>query len=127
MGHLGVDRGRLDAFLKRVQGRFPLHRTILVGSGARGEELMESDYDLVLVSPAFAGLSWRDRIGAVLELWEMDVDLQPLCHTPEEYAGKVAEISSVAEATKDGLVLPVPGAPGRREPEVPGSGWKAPR
>jgi predicted nucleotidyltransferase len=108
MGHLGVDRDRLDGFLKRVQARFPLHRAILVGSRARGDELVESDYDLVLVSPAFAGLSWRERIAAVLELWDMEVDLQPLCYTPEEYARKVAEISSVAEATREGLVLPVP-------------------
>jgi predicted nucleotidyltransferase len=108
MGHLGVDRDRLDAFLKRVQARFPLDRAILVGSRARGDELMESDYDLVLVSAAFEGLPWRDRIAVVLDLWEMDVDLQPLCYTPEEYARKVAEISSVAEAARDGLLLPVP-------------------
>lgn len=105
MGHLGVDRERLAAFLKRVQARFPLDRAVLVGSRARGEELKESDYDLILVSAAFAGLPWRDRIAAVLDLWDLEVDLQPLCYTPEEYARKVAEISTVSEAARQGLSL----------------------
>jgi predicted nucleotidyltransferase len=105
MGHLGIDRGRLDVFLKRVQTRFPLEQAILVGSRARGDELMESDYDLILISSAFEGLPWRDRIAAVLDLWDLEVDLQPLCYTPGEYARKLAELSTVSEAARDGLVL----------------------
>ncbi len=105
MGHLGVDRARLDAFLKRVQARFPLERAILVGSRARGDELMDSDYDLILVSPAFEGLLWRDRIATVLDLWDLEVDLQPFCYTPEEYARKLAELSTISEAVREGLVL----------------------
>lgn len=103
MGHLGVDRSALERFLARVAERFPLERAILFGSRARGTELVDSDYDLVLVSRAFEGLTWQERVTAVLELWELDVDLQPLCYTPEELARKSQEICTTAEAVREGI------------------------
>jgi predicted nucleotidyltransferase len=105
MGHLGVDRAYLERFLQLVGIRFPLERVILFGSRARGDELVESDYDLILVSPAFRDLSWDERIRAVLDLWHLDVDLQPLCYTPEEFGRKAEEISMVAEAVREGVAL----------------------
>lgn len=102
MGHLGVDRARLTGFLERVHLRFPLEQAILFGSRARSEELLDSDYDLILVSAAFEGMGWTDRIRAVLDLWDLDADLQPLCYTPAEFARKAAEISTVAEAVRQG-------------------------
>ncbi|MDR7482463.1 MAG: nucleotidyltransferase domain-containing protein [Armatimonadota bacterium] len=85
--------------------RFPLERVILFGSRARGDELLDSDYDLILVSPAFEGIPWPDRLRAVLDLWDLDVDLQPLCYTPAEFARKSAEISTVAEAVREGVAV----------------------
>lgn len=103
MGHLGVNRSALERFLARVAERFPLERAILFGSRARGTELLDSDYDLVLVSRAFEGLTWRERAAEVLDLWELDVDLQPLCYTPEEFARKSREICITAEAIREGV------------------------
>jgi predicted nucleotidyltransferase len=103
MGHRGVDRARLTRFLAEVNAHFPLERAVLFGSRARGDELLDSDYDLILVSPAFEHLAWTDRIRAVLNLWDLDVDLQPLCYTPAEFARKSAEISTVAEAIREGV------------------------
>lgn len=103
MGHLGVDRARLERFLHRVAERFPLERALLFGSRARGTELVESDYDLVLVSPAFEGMPWQERIRAVMDLWDLEVDLQPLCYAPEEFRQKAQEISTVAEAVREGV------------------------
>ncbi len=75
MGHLGIDRLRLKDFLTRVSARFPVERGIIFGSRARSDELLDSDYDLILISPAFEGMTWRERIGATWELWNLDVDL----------------------------------------------------
>jgi predicted nucleotidyltransferase len=108
MGHLGVDRTRLTGFLERVHLKFPLERAILFGSRARSEELLDSDYDVILVSSDFEGMGWTDRIRAVLDLWDLDVDLQPLCYTPAEFARKVAEISTVAEAVREGRQVWMP-------------------
>ncbi len=102
MGHIGVNQARLTAFLTKVHAQFPLDRAILFGSRARSEELLDSDYDLVLISPAFERMSWDERIQSVLDLWDLDVELQPLCYTPQEFARKAAEISTVAEAVRYG-------------------------
>jgi len=102
MGHIGVKQARLTAFLTKVHAQFPLDRVILFGSRARSEELLDSDYDLILISPAFGRMRWDERIQSVLDLWDLDVDLQPLCYTPREFARKAAEISTVAEAVRYG-------------------------
>ncbi len=102
MGHLGVDRTRLRRFLHRVHERFPLERVLLFGSRARGDELDVSDYDLLLVSDGFRGLTWQERLRQVMDLWDLEVDLQPLCYTPEELARKRGEMTVVAEAVREG-------------------------
>ncbi|MBI4279284.1 MAG: nucleotidyltransferase domain-containing protein [Armatimonadetes bacterium] len=91
--------------MERVHARFPLGRAILFGSRARGDELVDSDYDLVLVSPAFDGMDWSDRIRAMQDLWDLDVGLESLCYTPREFARKAAEISTVAEAVREGRTV----------------------
>lgn len=102
MGHLGVDQEGLKEFLKKLHARFPLERAILFGSRARGEELKHSDYDLVLVSPAFRGMTYPERVGAVLALWTMDVGLEPIPLTPEEFVERAGKITVVAEAVRTG-------------------------
>ncbi len=105
MGHLGIDREGLERFLNRVKACFPLDRAIIFGSRARGDELVDSDYDLILVSEAFRSLGWTERATVVLEFWDLDVGLEVLCYTPEEFARKAAEIGTVSEALKEGRAL----------------------
>lgn len=105
MGHLGVEWERLSLFLSKVNDRFPLAEAILFGSRARGDELYESDYDLILVSPAFRWVPWTQRVASVLELWDMDVPVEPMCYTPEEFAKKSGEHCSTAQAVQEGIKL----------------------
>lgn len=108
LGHLGVDRDALAKFLARVGERFPLERALLFGSRARGDELTESDYDVLLVSNAFAGLNPSERVAEVLDRWELPQSLEPLCYTPEEFERKRGEIGIVSEALREGRELPLP-------------------
>lgn len=105
MGHLGVKWERLSVFLSKVNDRFPLVEAILFGSRARGDELYDSDYDLILVSPAFKGVPWTKRVASVLELWDMDVSAEPMCYTPEEFSAKSGELCSTARAVQEGIKL----------------------
>jgi predicted nucleotidyltransferase len=105
---LGVDEEGLAKFLRRVDERFPLERAVLFGSRARGDELAESDYDLLLVSPGFAGLAFAERIAEVQGLWELPESVEPLCYTPEELERKRHEIGIVAEALREGRALALP-------------------
>lgn len=117
MGHLGVREAELRGFLCRVGEAFPLQQAILFGSRVRGDELYESDYDLVLVSPRFEGMRFIDRIYEVLKLWDGDVGLEILCYTPEEFRCKSQEICIVSEALAEGKELLEPAIPPPSERE----------
>ena len=101
-GSLGIDEAALGAFLSRVSARFSLERAILFGSRARGEERRESDYDLVLVSAAFEGMRFTERLAAVRDLWELYERLEVLCYTPAEFEQERHEIGIVSEAESEG-------------------------
>jgi hypothetical protein len=105
LGRLGVDADALTKFLQRVNERYPLERAVLFGSRARGDELCESDYDMLLVSAAFRDLPFTERIAEVLDLWDLPEGLEPLCYTPEEFERKRSEIGIVAEALREGREL----------------------
>jgi hypothetical protein len=107
-GDLGVDESALGAFLARVQTSFPLERALLFGSRARGDELCESDYDVLLVSAAFEGMRFTERLAAVRDLWTHPGRLEALCYTPAEFERKRREIGIVAEAVREGRDLPLP-------------------
>lgn len=58
-----------------------LKEAYLFGSFAKGEQLEESDIDLVLVSPDFEGMPLSRRIKIVYEPWPLEkysADLIPL-------------------------------------------------
>lgn len=95
----------LDRFLKRLDRAIQPERVILFGSRARGDHLNRSDVDLLIVSRAFEGVGWRERLRRVLELWDGDVPLEPLCYTPEEFGRRSEEISIVRRAVEEGNVL----------------------
>lgn len=95
----------LDAFLRRVQMEFAGCKVILFGSRARGDHLLTSDVDLVLVSPSFEGRSEDDRMVRALELWDGPVSLQPLCFTPGEFEERRRGINVIAVAATEGRAL----------------------
>lgn len=110
MGRLGIDRLGLERFLDRVQEEFPLRAALVFGSRARGDELVDSDYDLILVSPAFVGMPFTRRAAALLHFWELPEGVDLFCYTPEEFGRKRRELSMVAEAVAEGLLLRGAGA-----------------
>ena len=95
----------LRDFKKKVQAKYAPERMILFGSRARGESLIESDVDVVIVSERFKNVPWPRRIGDVAELWGGLVVLEPLCYTPEEFEQKRKELGIVQQAVKEGIDL----------------------
>lgn len=47
-----------------------------------GEALKDSDYDVLIVSPDFAGIPFMARMSLALELWDAPFDLDVLCYNP---------------------------------------------
>jgi hypothetical protein len=95
----------IDGFLRRVGEKFNPELMVLFGSRARGEELKQSDYDIVVVSKEFEGVHFLDRIYQLLELWDYDWDVDLLPYTPEEFEKKKEEIGIVREAVREGVEI----------------------
>ncbi|MBI2901749.1 MAG: nucleotidyltransferase domain-containing protein [Planctomycetes bacterium] len=76
-------RGFVEAASKRVR----VAAAYLAGSVARGTQREESDYDIILVSPDFAGVHRVRRPPMVTMLWDHSSGggLDLLCYTPEEF------------------------------------------
>lgn len=97
----------LVGYLAFVSRRWRIEKAILFGSRARDEYLLESDVDLILVSPDFAAMPFRTRLGDALEGWNANVDLEVLCYTPEEFERKKHDLGIVQQAVKEGRELSV--------------------
>lgn len=95
----------LRGFVGRLRRTYRIERILLFGSRARGDSLESSDVDLVVVSPDFQGVGWRERIIAVSRMWKGPVRLEPLCYTPEEFRNRSKELSIVRRAREEGVRL----------------------
>lgn len=94
----------LVRFAQQLRHDFNAQRVLLFGSRARGQGHADSDYDLIIVSPQFAGIEPPRRAIGLRDLWyrvggQGPMDL--LCVTPEEFLAAQQHISLIA------AVLPV--------------------
>jgi predicted nucleotidyltransferase len=97
---------RIMDFVQRVREKYRITQAIFFGSRARGEELADSDYDIVLVSPDFRGVFFSKRSALMYDFWtHWPLDIEPLCYTPEEFEVKKKQIGIVSEAIKEGVSL----------------------
>jgi len=76
---------RLGDFLGRVDAVIGVDRAFLFGSTAKGNRLVESDVDLIVVSKSFAGVPVPERLGLLQKEWDYPEELQALAYTPEEF------------------------------------------
>ncbi len=100
-------RSRLDPvvvdFARRLAGALRLERLILFGSRARGDHLLTSDYDFIIVSPDFEGQPFVQRGLALYDLWEGDAEFDALCYTPAEFERKRRQLGIVQSAVNEGI------------------------
>lgn len=95
----------LKEYLKKIKNKFRLEKSILFGSRARDDWLLNSDVDLILVSKDFAKFKFRQRMGELLEDWDEDIDLEVIAYTPEEFEKKKNQIGIVRQAVKEGIEI----------------------
>ncbi|MBI1971751.1 MAG: nucleotidyltransferase domain-containing protein [Candidatus Aenigmarchaeota archaeon] len=104
---MAIQTAEIRNFLKKVKKKFSPSKIILFGSRARGDYLLESDYDLIIVSDAFKKYDFTERIGHVMRLSDGSVSLDVICYTEDEFEKKKKELGTVREAVKEGVVLKV--------------------
>lgn len=111
------DRRELRRYLDRVSDRWPIERALLGGArvadmrGAPPQRERGPEYVVVLVSGAFDGVPWLERVYQAGALWDADEmgDRAELhCYTPLEFERKRATLGAVREAARQGLDLSDP-------------------
>ena len=84
---------------------FNPNKIILFGSRARGDNMEESDVDLIVVSNKFSNIDFKERIIQAYGSWDKKQGLDILCYTPEEFKEKRKQIGIVKQAVKEGIPL----------------------
>ena len=92
-------------FKDRLSKKLSLKKMLLFGSYSKGVQRVESDVDIILVSPSFKGKRWIKRAPALYKYWPYNYQLDLLCYTPEEF-NRIKKISTVVkEAVKEGVEI----------------------
>jgi hypothetical protein len=111
---VAINRVELQRYLDRVSGRWPITVALLGGArvaderGAPPQRERGPDYIVVLVSEAYDGMPWLERVYHAGALWdglEMGAGADVHCYTPPEFERKLVTLRAVREASEDGLDL----------------------
>ena len=114
---VGLNRGELARYAGRVGERWPLERVVVGGArvadlhGAPPQRERGPEYVVVLVSGAFDGVPWLERVYHPGNLWdaaEMGARADVHCYTPPELERKVVSLRIVRETVSEGLDLLAP-------------------
>jgi hypothetical protein len=107
-----LNLGELQRYLSRVGDRWPIQVALL--GGARVDDLRgaprqrERGNEYVLVSPAFDGMPWLERVyhaGALWDGMEMGDGVDVHCYTPLEFDRKRTTMPAVRNVVARGMLL----------------------
>ncbi len=93
---------RFAAHIKKV---YEPEKIILFGSRAREDNFKRSDFDFIIVSKKFKGIPFMQRLPKMYDYWNEDVDIEPICYTPDEFRRKSREQGIVRKAIEEGIEL----------------------
>jgi hypothetical protein len=109
-----LNRRELRRYLDRVGDRWPIETAVLGGArvddeqGAPPQRERGPEYVLILVSSAYDGMPWLERVyhaGALWDALEMGAPADVHCYTPAEFERKREALRVVREAVEHGLDL----------------------
>jgi uncharacterized protein len=105
MGGISTKKALTELRRLKKHVSIDIEKMLLFGSRARGDELLQSDVDVIVVSKDFVGIPFRDRPDAFLDSWRLPVDLEVLCYSPDELERKMSEYGLVREAMKEAVSI----------------------
>jgi hypothetical protein len=115
-----LNRVELRRYLARVSDRWNIEAAYLGGArvaderGAPPQRERGPEYVAVLVSDAFQGIPWLERVYVAGSLWdalEMGAPADLHCYTKSEFARKCASMPVVRDAVWRGVDLTAPAEP----------------
>jgi hypothetical protein len=111
---LALNHAELRRYLDRVGDRWPVERAILGGArvadqkGAPPQRERGPEYVLILISQAYDGMPWLERVylaGALWDALEMGAPADIHCYTPAEFERKRVTLRVVGDTVEHGLDL----------------------
>jgi len=96
---------KLENFKKDISEDMQVKKMIFFGSRATGNYKKDSDIDLIIVSPKFKGVKFRERPIHLYNHWNINHPVDFLCYTPQEFRKKSSQTTIVQEAVKKGIEL----------------------
>jgi hypothetical protein len=115
----GLNRVELQRYLRRVGDRWPIEVALLGGArvddqnGAFPQRERGPEYVVILVSHAYNGMPWLERVYHAGSLWdglEMGAGADVHCYTPAEFERKRDTLPIVRRTVEAGLDLIAEGA-----------------
>ncbi len=113
-----MNEAELRRYLQRIGDRWPLERAVIGGArvadakGALPQRERGPEYVVLLVSEAFDGVPWLERVyqaGSLWDAYEMGARAVVHCYTPAEFERKVDQLPLVRMVAERGLeLLPEP-------------------
>ena len=109
-----VNRRELQRYLARIDDRWQIDRAVLGGArvaderGAPSQRERGPEFVVILVSPAFEGMPWLERVYQAASLWdalEMGAPADVHCYTPDEFERKRSTLPRVIDAVGNGIDL----------------------
>ena len=109
-----LNRTELRRYLDRLGDRWPIEQAILGGArvddqaGAPPQRERGAEYIVILISPAYDGMPWLERVyqaGALWDALEMGAPADIHCYTPAEFERKLLTLRVVRETAERGLDL----------------------
>jgi predicted nucleotidyltransferase len=103
------DDGLKDFLRKQVPkllAKYRVERVVFFGSRVEGKPAAESDIDLIVISPDFAGTRTRERMVEVaLLVTPRGGHVDVLCYTPEEFAHMLPVSSFLRQCLETGVSI----------------------
>jgi hypothetical protein len=111
---IGVNRRELQRYLARIGDRWPIDTAVLGGArvedeqGAPPQRERGPEFIVILVSHAFEGMPWLERVYHAGSLWdglEMGAPADVHCYTPDEFSRKRLTLPRVSRSVENGIDL----------------------
>jgi hypothetical protein len=109
-----LNRGELRRYLNRVGERWPIQTALLGGAraadeaGAPPQRERGPEYIVILVSDAYDGMPWLERVyhaGALWDALEMGAPADVHCYTSAEFERKRQTLPVLRATVEQGLDL----------------------
>ncbi len=109
-----LNRRELARYLSRISDRWPIEIAMLGGArvaderGAPAQRERGPEFVVILVSSAYEGMPWLERVYQAGSLWdalEMGAPADVHCYTPAEFGRKRETMRVVRETVESGMDL----------------------